>query len=426
MLQEVANSRDRTVLCGDEEMSWDTFCSLERRIQKAQEEGNWRTFLTPSIMPSTFLNLTSDAQTPERGIAGLPARKGILETIIAAHIMKATDARDKLFAMLQFGDDNSAHVNMDLDLQDPRIRPDYYKPPTTVFCDFVRWWIDKHKSLRILSAVHTLRNRGWQQTYYGEPIKVSTMTYPTWSINLADGGDSDWAKATLSLDLETSYKASGSTEPNVLVNDVHNVHALQIAGHRICTIQEIMPFPYWHPQDLGRAWIELRKVFSQILDPTALRRSRKFSHDYVPELQENSATYQAEELLESDARHYTCHRRGFSPDSQVSLPCISPCRFIAEGTLHEASARHGLCPHNARPGDVVVMLFGGAVLYLLRQKDEPDSETDTEASNAAQQRSQEYYFVGECYLHGYKCGQALEEANEAFAAGQEPEIFNLV
>lgn len=39
VLQEVANSRDRTVFCGNEEMSWDTFCSLERRIQKAQQEG---------------------------------------------------------------------------------------------------------------------------------------------------------------------------------------------------------------------------------------------------------------------------------------------------------------------------------------------------------------------------------------------------
>lgn len=416
MLQEVANSRDRTVFCGNEEMSWDTFCSLERRIQKAQQEGNWATFLTPSIMPSTFLDLVSDTQTPGQGIAALPARKGILETILAAHVMKATDARDKLFAMLQFGEDTSAHVSMDLDLQDPRIRPDYYKPPTTVFCDFVRWWIDKHKSLRILSAVHTLRNRSWQRTYYGEPIDISTLTYPTWSINLADGGDSGWAKATLGLDLGTSYQASGLTKPNIVVNDAQDAHTLQIAGRRICTIQKIMPFPYWQPEGLGGAWMELRNVFSQIFDPTALRRSKRFiSKDDVPELQqEDLATQQADELQESDDRHYTCHHR-VSPDNQVSLPCISPCLFVAAGYLDKTSARHGLCPHNARSGDVVVMLFGGAVLYLLRPKD----ATDTEASDA------KYYFVGECYLHGYMRGQALK-VKEVFATGQGPEIFNLV
>lgn len=410
VLQEVANSRDRIVLCGTEELEWHTMCSLERHIQLAQEEGRWNTFLASSIMPSMFLNLVNGTQSLQQGIAGPPARKGILETIVAAHVMKATDPRDKLFAMLQFGEDTSGHVSMELDLQDPRIRPNYYKDTTTVFCDFTHWWIDKHKSLRILSAIHTLRYRNWQKTYYGEP---PSLDYPSWSLNLSRGGDSDWAKETLGFDIETDYRASGSTQPNIAAHSTENNHVLKIAGHRLCKIQDIKPFPYWQPSRPLDAWQDMREVLNQIFDTTGSRKSRV----------EHSTR---EEMLQGyDDRHFTCHHRAFYHDSDVSLPCISPCLFIAEGDLHATSARRGLCPHNARPGDIVVMLFGGAVLYLLRPKCEPDAAS-VDDSTAAEQHSQEYYFVGECYLHGYMHGQALEEANEAFAEGRDPEVFTLV
>lgn len=421
VLQEIANSRDRTVFCGKEELSWDTLCSVERCTQKQKEDWGWSTLPVKSIMPSTFLNLVSDTQTPHRGTVEPPVRQGILETLIAAHVMKATDVRDKLFAMLQFGDDTSAHVGMDLDLQDSRIRPDYYKDPTTVFCDFVRWWIDKHKTLRILSAIHSLRDRSWQQTYYGESKCVSTLSYPTWSFNLTHGGESDWAKATLGLNIGTKYQASGSTEPNILPNDTQNDHILKIAGHRICTIQEIAPFPFWRPFEPFRVWEDLRRVFSRIFDPIAMRRSTKHRKYYDQGYVENTL---AEEVEELEARHYTSHYRGSNQTRQVSLPCMSPCLFSTKETLPEPSTGRGLCPHNARPGDIVVMLFGGAVLYLLRPKGSgPDlASGDTQEANT---HPEQFYFVGECYLDGYMYGRALEEANDAFALGLEPEIFNL-
>lgn len=420
VLQEVANSRDRIVLCGNEELSWDTLCSLVRRIHLAKQEGSWTIFLTPSIMPPPFLNLVNDVRTPGRTTTDPATRQGILETIIAAHVMKATDARDKLFAMLQFGEDTSVHVGMDLNLQDPRIRPDYRKDSTTVFCDFVRWWIDKHKSLRILSAVHTLRHRGWQQTYCGKPLDIHELPYPTWSLNLSYGGDSDGAQATLGLGVDTGYNASASTQPSIFASSPEDNHILKIAGHRICRIQEIEPFPFWEPCDPRTAWLELRKVFGQIFDPTASRTPNDLGGIFKQNKPKDS---KRERIREFEARHFTCHRRGFYQGSQRTLPCISPCYFVAEGPLHETSSRRGLCPHNARPGDIVVMLFGGAALYLLRPKSkEPDSAHAGEMG-VQQLDSQQHYFVGECYLHEYMNGRALEEAN---AVGRAPETFNLV
>lgn len=49
----------------------------------------------------------------------------------------------------------------------------------------------------------------------------------------------------------------------------------------------------------------------------------------------------------------------------VMLPCIQNCMFETE------SEDKGLCPAPARIGDLVVILYGGAVPYLLRPRDPP-------------------------------------------------------
>lgn len=53
----------------------------------------------------------------------------------------------------------------------------------------------------------------------------------------------------------------------------------------------------------------------------------------------------------------------------------------------------GLAPSRAKPGDIVCVLLGGDVLYVLRSSSERETS--------------EYQFVGECYLHSMMDGQAL-------------------
>lgn len=414
VLQEAVNSRETIVFCGDDRLDWEILCSLEILIQKAKKDGRWNTYLMQSIMPPPFLTFANLATGKENRKRDPPVQQGILETVINAHVMKATDPRDKLFAMLQFGEDTSGIIGINLDQKDPRIQPNYMKDSKTVFCDFVRWWIETHKSLRILSAVHTLRYRSWQQMYSGEPLDVASLTYPTWSLSLAQGGDADWAKGTLGLEASSPYRASGHTEPNIMVEGSQDSHILRISGHRLCKIQEISPFPYWHPFSPETVWTEMREVFRHIFDPTATRKAWQFGGN---DEQEEGSRYSQEEKDNLDMRHWACHGQNYNEKRDSILPCISPCLFIAGGNLAGYGA--GLCPHNAQIGDIVVMLFGGAVLYLLREKQEPKLE-GIETSNTDQPQ---YYFVGECYLYSYMNGRALEEAN---AVDQAPEIFNLI
>lgn len=87
----------------------------------------------------------------------LPApRLDILTVLVSALDIQATDPRDKIFALLGFGQETQ-----DLQEVPMSIRPDYTKPISQVFSDFTRWWITHHRSLRILSTVQTQYGRTW-------------------------------------------------------------------------------------------------------------------------------------------------------------------------------------------------------------------------------------------------------------------------
>lgn len=49
----------------------------------------------------------------------------------------------------------------------------------------------------------------------------------------------------------------------------------------------------------------------------------------------------------------------------------------------------GLAPGEARAGDLICVLLGGQVLYVLRPKGEG------------------FHFIGECYMHGMMSGEAM-------------------
>jgi hypothetical protein len=62
----------------------------------------------------------------------------------------------------------------------------------------------------------------------------------------------------------------------------------------------------------------------------------------------------------------------------------------------------GLVPYDTKEGDIIVILYGGPVPYVLRPKP-----------------SGSYILVGECYIHGIMHGEMLNDT-----AGKE-EVFNI-
>lgn len=88
------------------------------------------------------------------------------------------------------------------------------------------------------------------------------------------------------------------------------------------------------------------------------------------------------------------------------FPCHGQTMFTTEGD------KFGLCPAVAKEGDIIAVLYGGNVPYLLRPA---NSNTDVGR----------FYLVGECYLDGYMHGEAMELLQDD-ASGVKEEIFLLV
>ena len=97
--------------------------------------------------------------------------------------------------------------------------------------------------------------------------------------------------------------------------------------------------------------------------------------------------------------HRTATRSG-----TVMPSCIDPCFFVG------FDGRYGLCPSTAKPDDIVVVLKGGDVPFLLRE----------ERGDAADHR---FGLVGECFLQGAMNGDFVQRQAERSVY---PEVFALI
>jgi hypothetical protein len=100
-----------------------------------------------------------------------------------------------------------------------------------------------------------------------------------------------------------------------------------------------------------------------------------------------------------DAWWYEGRPRGspFAFKAQISRLCFERSFFTTQ------SGRMGLCPRQTRPGDLVVVLYGGNVPYILRPL------PGLISSSGRVDRMPFFKFVGECYVHGIMDSEAIIE-----------------
>lgn len=176
VLQEIANATESVVCCGADTADWASLLQLNGLLPR------WAPPRAPvSRMPPIYDVLFGAGAAPPGS-----ARSGngaILDVLVLGLDLDATDPRDKLFAMLQFGRETN-----DLAALPRSIVPDYRRPVRTTFALFTKWWIARHRSLRILSAIHALDGCTWQATrWLPSPAGMasypanSPLQLPTWS-----------------------------------------------------------------------------------------------------------------------------------------------------------------------------------------------------------------------------------------------------
>lgn len=393
VLQEVANAKSAWAQCGDDIVPWPVIIRLADCIMRGKHATDLFRY---SLMPSVFTRLFPlvDGETAQ---VTRSSNLKIIDVLVAVHDLDATDPRDKIFAVLQFGSETRDTEHLSL-----AVRPDYRKSVAEVFVDFTRWWIAEYKSLRILSAVHTLHDRGWQKMSTGPDVDLAELGHPTWCFWY--GGAASRMRSTLALGESNLFSASGSSvlDPRLLTDTLGRSSVLRLAGFRICTIESVRSYPAVDGDGRLRGPSAMHDVFVRIFDPEGLSMQWLWEReDHQP--RDRDARYRLENYVDHVARHVRRGERG------ASFTCLSDCFFRARDA--RGSEIEGLCPHFARTGDIVVILYGGTVPYLLRG-------VISQGING-----NEYEFVGECYLEGFMDGQAMGRLE---AGEEKEEVFSLL
>jgi hypothetical protein len=385
VVQEIYNARSAIVHCGTDVLTWPTVLRVNRCMGMVPMKAN---SAHKAFMPPIFEVLFDSRIETDKEWS---CNTSILDVLLKGLDLDATDPRDKIFAMLQFGRETGQ-----LDKLPSDVAIDYRRPVKEVFARFTRWWIVEHKSLTILSAIQALEGRTWQQINLDRDEDI-TSGLPTWSWSYR--GHSNWAVGILGLPPSAPYNAAGTTVPEtVFITTSTSWRTLCLSGLRVGTITNIFPYPYFQPPKEHES---LHRAYIAIFDP--LNLTGKWSDQLHSHRTKTYVMNDDKELMRGHSNaHYESTRR------TASLECHSDCfmRTDKDGI--------GLCTSGTRPGDLVVVLYGGNVPYVLRERNQSGSEgTD----------DKRWEFVGECYLEGYMHGRAIQEQRDK---GKASEVFVLI
>ncbi len=300
---------------------------------------------------------------------------------------ESTDPRDKVYAPR----------GLATDLPLTSVLPDYSKSVEAVYSDVVRFSLSQpDQGLQVLG--HVIRpiadSKRMKSTYDGPGL-------PTWMPNFRDRlGLSPFCSSV--KDLKPAYNACG----------LHKTHNARIEGSQcildgirtdqisaLSTTWEENVFSTnevrsWAPEHPNAAYLPTNQTLDEafrttiLADMNSLTKSRGHIIDW--------------ELLEARNDTLSPSQSARRNAMNVALK-TSGCRKLCWTT----AGRMGIVPAATRVGDLVCVLFGGQVLYILRSISQDPL----------------YEFLGECYIHGLMDGEAFEQEDTRDA---DQETFCLV
>lgn len=371
----------------------------------------WSSLATSIEMPSHSANYTSDEPSLER--------IGILDVYLEALDLKSSEPRDKLFSLLGFGKETASQHDLPSVLQ-----PNYFKSDQEVFADFTRWWIKEHKSLSILSSIHGDRRRTWVRVI-SDSMKSTSPPRPSWIV--PSEGSPRWMGGTLSNKFKFRAATECPIDLKLLENDPQQdpvkPSMIRLMGHRISQIDRIAHFPTvpgaeiaWSPKGM------ISEVYGKIIDPNSV-----YHHWRV---WASKTEAQAQEGDPRPTRGHLAAHWGYVPQTEADVLdhidaygllqrsrnvaiCSDPCAFTTSNGMV------GLCPWMAQEADIVTLLYGGEIPFLLR----PVTQEAATNHAAIAKDATCFELIGECYVEGIMYGELLKEL---MTKGIKPEIVTLV
>lgn len=411
VLQEALLAQEALVHCGKEIVPWKEVQQVSDWLSKIHQPA----YHVPHItMPHIW--------GPLRSHNGQVQELALLDVFIHGLEMKATDHRDKLFALLSFARGTARGTRVPW-----AIRSSYWKSIEQVFADFTVWWIHEHQSLSILSLIHSHRDRTWQRFrwWFVKPQLKS----PTWAVVIE--GQAKWARITLDAQFDFSASADSVPDKELLHQALFEpTHKLQLKGFEMTAIKDIVHLSLAQINEpLTESAKELLEVFDLLFDPCG--RHRTWNSKFKGLNWSRSPFVGADRLRQELLDHVSTHSCWMQQEPQTALqlpgdvpenmtaenqivstitglpPCLEPFLLVAE------SGSIGICPWMAEKGDVIAILCGGKVPYLLR----PIRNVGVEPNEVS------FQLIGECYVMGAMDGIWFRRQLEQ---GLKPQTFVLI
>ncbi|KAI0910966.1 hypothetical protein F4823DRAFT_637220 [Ustulina deusta] len=434
VIQEAILAQDAIVYCGEEMVRWKDLMKFHQRLDLPQYRLEfYKSYCQPQVvMPPIWatlhrLSLDQTLQS-DPGAHDTNSPKSILGIFLNTLDISATKPRDKLYALLPFGKETSSmRTELPVELQPNSC--------DEVYASFTRWVIRQENSLAVLSLVHCHPTRTWNRMLCdidpGTVNRGSAVARPTWSIS--PQGQTRFIYSNLNR--QFSFCAGGTTVPDRrLLDDESDPLALKVTGYVIGSIivkgypplirgrdgggVDIIPFyrdcNFREPEDLmffetgvgvplfifqdtqplstvDNSQPGLERVIDVMFDPCRGDRfQRSLLSSWAEPINIDSNTW-----IHTYADHLKSHLYNFGDPKPLPV-------LIRETLHHHRSNGHvGLGPWPTKEGDIIALLHGATVPYLLRPVVKEVQATEGD--------HKEYELVGECFFESAMDGEPMEQ-----------------
>ena len=387
VIQEVVRAKRADVICGRRSITWKDFAKVVLSFNDAFSYlvTNYRIgeSLREVIAVENLLAMNSLRQNNER--------MSLFAILCIASTFKSTDPRDKLFALLSLGDEPNPgiqptytshyfdifrrHVIYELT---ERHRLHYLaRPPIRWRPDWPSWipdWTEKSRS----SYFYTAMNHGFQAA--GDTLPVLTVSHDESILSIS--GKAIDSIASLVAPLDRSWV----TQLDLGTHETQSAELLQWLEECMTSI----------PLELGR----VQEYADFEVDPFL----RTFSCAGVHGSPRGATLTRRSHSDTADLRRtlikVAAAKRSISDVGNAKGDVLTPITALAS-MLYPAIAdrqffkttgnRLGWVSRRAQKGDVVCVLYGGAIPFVLRQMEDGD-----------------WRMIGECYVDGLMQGEAMK------------------
>jgi len=397
VMQEVGLAPEATVMCGELEINWNLLVKASRFL-----------VLWPFGVRLEFLGGVGCIGNINRIYERHSYEATFISILDRGREQNSSDPRDKVFALLGHPSAKRRSRNGTI------VQADYSKTTAEVYQELAVESMRDHGNLHPLSAVVHISVDLTEEN-------ATASWVPQW-----DFTDIPYM---LTKDWDT-FRAVASTNPTFLFPSSSNI--LQVEGlifdTVLCQAEEILTTDHIPKQsisgsrggnyirvlyDMAIGWqdssnsdktaYDLKRILALTLaaegshaprymelDPD--QRARLLLADFAEYWIQNCTTNneRANGILNPGIDSLSINFEGLSPPSAYSYSLIATHALKQRRLFYSKKGYFGLGPAVMQPGDIVCVLFGAQVPFILRRKDS------------------RYQLVGESYVHGIMYGEAIK------------------